>query len=159
MSFSEASESPLSDHFFYIFFSDLHFDAYVSSVARVAFWPSAGTTPGHFRGPPPSAPVPSGVASSVPEQRPGVCPNAPERSRAPQSTPSILFWTLYNVGPGGWGLFVAALSCRVVYQGCAAVLTERELDDNLTYLCLTIYIDPSPMPPTFFGCPHFYKVS
>ena len=77
---------------------------------------------------PPSAPVPSGVASSVPEQRPGVCPNAPERSRAPQSTPSILFWTLYNVGPGGWGLFVAALSCGVVYQGCAAVLTERELD-------------------------------
>ena len=52
LSFSEASESPLSDHFCYIFFSDPHFDAYLSSVARVAFWPSAGTTPGHFRGPP-----------------------------------------------------------------------------------------------------------
>ena len=32
---------------------------------------------------------------------------------------------LYNVGPGGWGLFVATLSCRIVYQGCAAVLLER----------------------------------
>ena len=32
---------------------------------------------------------------------------------------------MYNVGPGGWVLYAAALKCEVICQGCAAVLIEK----------------------------------
>ena len=32
---------------------------------------------------------------------------------------------IYNVGPGGWVLYAAALKRGVICQGCAAVLIEK----------------------------------